>query len=882
MRIGTDHFKKILSFILFCLVLFYLPVMAQDEEIVSNGPITKVDLGVDSLNLAVGESYTFQVTFEPENTDLTTLDWYITDESVISIDPLTDTVTALAEGEARIFAESFDQASYDICTVTVGTSVSKDASVMKSGSDFIGLSPEELGKISAETLTRYLNFVADSALDDAAYVNSISRLFDVVAAVKPGTEDAQSRLARDCGVEDSEPLYEMNAVTLYGSLESILRYVKGNNELREIFEFGPFYIDDPEMDEVSSDSIQKAVGLQGNTQAITNISYAHKMGLNGKGRWIAVIDSGINRSNAQFTNGGRQIIEACFSKAKNYKSYTVRSVCKDGVKNVQGASAAVNARKKTLFNHGSHVTGIAAGRDGIAPLANIISIQSHTEKVWNCNAKERQQYSCGNKSTQCCKTYISDSDLARSYEYVLELSKTRKIDAVNMSYGNNSTQYKSVCDSKNKFEKNYFDKMRNAGMLPVVSSGNDKWNGAVGSPACLSNAYTVGNVTLSNNTIMLAKSSNHSKKVDITAPGVNIRSAGYTTPMMNMSGTSMAAPMVTGAVALVKQMYPGMTVDDTGDYLKSISQKTVKSRMGGFTFNYSKPVLTFGLIHKLTVPYFNWTTGGNNSITFKVYRMAKNNVKFSAEVTKLNGEKITGIKVQTKSQGDFTYVRLSGTNLENGKIYKVKLKRTFSVGRVNYWSTATNYGRPWNGTKTPNVTVKDKGVSLTAENGGVRYTIYDGVTGAIVRQKNVTNGTVKTDFSGLVNGRLYYVTAASYQTINITKDGAKKAVNFYGTESGRQSFMPMSAPFNARVSYPAVKNPTSMTVSCSADKGATGIIVKYRSGSSGAWTDGCTSEPGHFSCKVNVGRGHDIQVMKYRTLNGNRIIGPAAIIKGKK
>ena len=176
-------------------------------------------------------------------------------------------------------------------------------------------------------------------------------MFDVLASVKAGTEEAQAQLAKDCGIEDSEPLKELNAVTLYGSLDSILKYVKDNKDLKEIFEFGPFVSEDPIEDEVSSESIQKAVGLQGYTVQLTAISYAHKMGLNGKGRWIAVIDSGINRSNSQFSNGGRTIIEACFSGSKKTNSYTLRSVCSNGSKS-NGASAPRNAWNLERQNHG--------------------------------------------------------------------------------------------------------------------------------------------------------------------------------------------------------------------------------------------------------------------------------------------------------------------------------------------------------------------------------------------------------------------------------------------------------------------------------------------------------------------------------------------------
>ena len=120
------------------------------------------------------------------------------------------------------------------------------------------------------------------------------------------------------------------------------------------------------------------------------------------------------------------------------------------------------------------------------------------------------------------------------------------------------------------------DRLVANGMLPIASSGNDGFNNGVAAPACHSGVYAVGGLG-SFKTPKLRGSSNHSRLVDITAPGTDISSANNGTGVMQMSGTSMAAPMVTGAVALVKQMYPGMDSDDVGDFLKLISNKNRES-----------------------------------------------------------------------------------------------------------------------------------------------------------------------------------------------------------------------------------------------------------------------------------------------------------------
>ena len=58
-------------------------------------PVRKVDLGVTSLTLEVGEKYTFSVSFEPEDPHVTRLAWFNTDNTVIAVNQLTNTVTAI-------------------------------------------------------------------------------------------------------------------------------------------------------------------------------------------------------------------------------------------------------------------------------------------------------------------------------------------------------------------------------------------------------------------------------------------------------------------------------------------------------------------------------------------------------------------------------------------------------------------------------------------------------------------------------------------------------------------------------------------------------------------------------------------------------------------
>lgn len=286
----------------------------------------------------------------------------------------------------------------------------------------------------------------------------------------------------------------------------------------------------------------------------------HASGFDGSGRTLAVLDTGIDGEHPFF--GSRVVAEACFSSGDN---------CPNGGSTQIGAGAGKPCTYAPKgCDHGTHVAGIAVGSGddvaGVAPGADLISIQIFSRFDGSV---------CGGASP-CAASYTSDQ--VSALEHVLSLLDTFPVAAVNMSIAGSTPFFSTVgCDSANGPRKAVIDHLRSLGVATVAASGNEGFQSGLTSPSCISSVVSVG-ATTGGDTV--AGFSNSASFLTLLAPGVGIDSAVPAGSFESMSGTSMAAPHVAGAFALLRQQRPDASVNELLERLTSTGVPVEDARNG--------------------------------------------------------------------------------------------------------------------------------------------------------------------------------------------------------------------------------------------------------------------------------------------------------------
>ncbi len=277
--------------------------------------------------------------------------------------------------------------------------------------------------------------------------------------------------------------------------------------------------------------------------------------LNGSRVSVCVIDSGVDVNHLDIQ--GKVLAQKCFCSF----SEGANSNCCYG-----NLGESNNASDNN--GHGTHVAGIVAasgGINGVAKGANIVAV-----KVLNSSGSG------------------SSLDIAKAISWCSNDTQINayNISVISLSLGGGQYSSEASCYDPANIESSINIAVAKNISVVIATGNGDNPVAGIASPACLPNVTRVSAVDKLDAYVNWAYRSNGFPDI-LLAPGVNVNSTsptyhvflndyGYSNYYMRLNGTSMATPMVAGAIAIINQMLKLTGQSKTPSQVRSILNDTGK------------------------------------------------------------------------------------------------------------------------------------------------------------------------------------------------------------------------------------------------------------------------------------------------------------------
>jgi subtilisin family serine protease len=488
--------------------------------------------------------------------------------------------------------------------------------------------------------------------------------------------------------------------------------------------------------------------------------------------WVAVIDTGLDTDHPDLKNMYIPERSVAIDRAGNG---TIEIMNKDN----RYYPEAVDA------NHGTHVTGIIAAQSnnniGVVGIDSIVD-KTHAYSFSGCRIIAINASSLALNDDKELSCYFKDDDIAKAIYHAVN----NGADVINMSLGGKD---------KHPGTQTAIDYAHANNVIVCAASGNAKKNKITGLyedldvmryPASCNHVVSVANL---NGSEYRYEDSVYNAAVDLAAPGTRIyncilndQTGHYENGYDFKTGTSMATPMVSAGMAMIRAILPNATADTVENVLTSTATDLYSSGRDDYTgyglINLELAVQTAKKQRLNATSPQSLTASPTNyqsvKLSWQAVDWAEQYIVFRS--TSADGT-YTKIKHLSSTEGEYLHNNkwvFTDTNCDTGTTYYYKVRAT-SVYKDGFAFTGFS----------PVVSAKctlaaPGGLALAAAKGKITaswnkvagatgYRVFRATskTGTYTRIKSITNGnTLSYADTSVTAGKTYYYKVRAYRTVN--------------------------------------------------------------------------------------------------------------------
>lgn len=403
--------------------------------------------------------------------------------------------------------------------------------------------------------TRFLVYLRQQAdltqKAQGVYASAVEQRQALFSTLIETAQSAQAALRTELDAElvsadvaGYQSFYIVNALAVEGNLLTLIRLAQRDDVARIAANYplvAPFD-GFPTLAPATAGNVEAALAADNwNIELVGADRVWSDLGIRGEGAVVAGFDTGVSyRHPALIKNYRGNLGNGQFNHNYNWFEPDAKLYPNGNL------GPSVSAAPTTCHPHGTHTMGTSVGdggrsgtQIGMAPAAQWIALPGICGDTMpggledDIGALKAFQW-------VLCPTDLS-GDLATA-----DCSKAP--DAVNNSWGS--------ANPTNDVLRPAIQRLRELGVAPVFAAGNP-WAGpgSIGTPGNAPEAITVG---ATDRVDQVASFSGRGpsfyegeQKPELSAPGVDVKSSVYTAEYLEVSGTSMAAPHVTGLIALM-------------------------------------------------------------------------------------------------------------------------------------------------------------------------------------------------------------------------------------------------------------------------------------------------------------------------------------------